>query len=218
MILTIDSCRKNAARNRLHSDLGRFCRFRKVIGIPKAGSGAESTIWKVTTLDKVLFRNQYLALIERNGYTFSREVRCDGILVSILPFRASSNEMEFLARLEVCPAHGPDLERCSITGGVEPEKSIEESARQELLEEAGYQVGVDDLINLGQVHPSKSADTIVHLFAVNVTGIPQFTASGDGTRFEANASVEWLDYDQSIQIADSLFVTAITRLIRLKRR
>jgi 8-oxo-dGTP pyrophosphatase MutT (NUDIX family) len=167
-------------------------------------------------LDKVLFRNQYLALIERDGYTFFREVRCDSILVSILPFRNSGDQMEFLARLEVCPAHGPDFECCSITGGAEPGKSIEVSARQELWEEAGYQVDVDDLIRLGQVRPSKCADTTVHLFAVDVTNEPRLPASGDGTRFEADASVEWVDYDQGIQIADSLFVTAVTRLLRLK--
>jgi 8-oxo-dGTP diphosphatase len=165
-------------------------------------------------LDRVLFRNQYLAVIERDGYIFSREVRCNGVIVSLLPFRTSPNGMEFLARLEVCPAHGPDLELCSITGGLEPGESIEEAAQQELWEEAGYQVDVDDLIGLGQVRPSKSADTVVHLFAVDVTGRLQSTPQGDGSRFEINASVEWVDYEQGIQIADPLFVTAIARLER----
>jgi len=167
-------------------------------------------------LDKVLFHNQYLAVIERDSYTFCREIRCDGTIVSLLPFRTSDDEWEFLARLEVCPAHGPELERCSITGGVEPGESVEEAARQELWEEAGYRVGVDDLISLGQVRPSKSADTIVHLFAVDVTEKSRSTPPGDGTCFEASASVEWVDYDQGIQIVDPLFVTAITRLQSFK--
>jgi 8-oxo-dGTP pyrophosphatase MutT (NUDIX family) len=124
--------------------------------------------------------------------------------------------MEYLARLEVCPAHGPELERCSITGGVEPGKSIEEAAQQELWEEAGYHVGVDDLIYLGRVRPSKSTDTIVHLFAVDVTEKPQSIPLGDGTSFEASASVVWVDRDQGIQITDPLFVTAITRLQSFK--
>jgi len=81
-----------------------------------------------------------------------------------------------------------------------------------LWEEAGYRVDVDDLIGLGQVRPSKSADTVVHLFAVDLTGKTQSTPQGDGSRFEANASVEWVDYDQGIQIADPLFVTSIARL------
>ena len=163
-------------------------------------------------MDKELFRNQYLAVIERDGYTFSREIRCDGVIVSLLPFRNNSDEIEFLARLEICPAHGPELELCSITGGVEPRGVIEEAAQQELWEEAGFRVDVDELISLGQVRPSKSADTVVHLFAVDVTEKAQSTAPGDGSCFETNASVVWVDYDQGIQIADSVFVTAITRL------
>jgi 8-oxo-dGTP pyrophosphatase MutT (NUDIX family) len=165
-------------------------------------------------LDKVLFRNQYLAVIDRDGYIFSREVRCDGIIVCLLPFRACNSEFEFLARLEVCPAHRPDLDRYSITGGIEPGESIQEAARQELWEEAGYRIDEEDLINLGQVRPSKSADTVVHLFAVDVTEKPQAIAPGDGTRLEANASVEWVDFEHGIEIADPLFVTAITRLQR----
>lgn len=163
-------------------------------------------------MDKVLFQNRYLAIIDRDSYTFSREVRCDGIIVSLLPFRITDNQLEYLARLEVCPAHGPELAQCSITGGVEAEETIEESALQELWEEAGYQVDPDDLINLGKVRPSKSADTIVYLFAVDVSEHPQSTPQGDGTPLEANASVEWVTYEQGIQIEDPLFVTAVTRL------
>jgi 8-oxo-dGTP pyrophosphatase MutT (NUDIX family) len=162
-------------------------------------------------MDKTLFRNQHLAVIDRNGYTFVREVRCDGVIVSLLPFQQKDGELQFLARLEVCPAHGPDPELCSITGGLEPGRSVEETACQELFEEAGYRATVNELINLGQVRPSKSADTLVHLFAVDVTGKAQTSPPGDRSRFEANASVEWVDYQQGLAIADPLFVTAMAR-------
>jgi 8-oxo-dGTP pyrophosphatase MutT (NUDIX family) len=93
-------------------------------------------------------------------------VRCDGMIVSILPFRIKGNRYEFLARLEVCPAHGPNLEWCSITGGVESDKSLAANVQKELWEESGYQIELDDLISLGQVRPSKSADTTAYLFGV----------------------------------------------------
>jgi 8-oxo-dGTP pyrophosphatase MutT (NUDIX family) len=163
-------------------------------------------------LDKVLFHNPYLAVIERDGYIFAREVRCNGVIVCLLPFRITPDYPEFLARLEICPAHGPELERCSITGGVESGESIQEAAFQELWEEAGYRVKVDDLISLGLMRPSKSADTVVHLFAVDVTGQSQSPPPGDGTRFEATASVEWVNEEQGLEIADPLFVAAMARL------
>jgi 8-oxo-dGTP pyrophosphatase MutT (NUDIX family) len=163
--------------------------------------------------DKTLFRNQHLAVIDRDDYTFVHEVRAYGVIVSLLPFRRKTNgSLEYLARLEICPAHGPDPELCSITGGLEPNKSVEETACLELFEEAGYHTTVNELINLGQVRPSKSADTVVHLFAVDVTGKTPAPPPGDGSRFEANASVEWVDFQQGLEIADPLFVTAIARL------
>jgi len=166
-------------------------------------------------VDKVLFENEFMALIDRDGYIFSREVRCNGVIVAIVPFRNAMTGQEFLARLEVCPAHGLEQERCCITGGAEPGKPIEQSAQKELLEEAGYRVEVSSLIRLGNVRPSKSADTIVHLFAVNVTGKPQEAALGDGSTFEKGSGVAWVDYRQGLEITDTLFVTAMVRLKEL---
>lgn len=167
---------------------------------------------KAAPLDKVLFRHPYLAVIERDGYFFVREVRCNGVIVCLLPFRVTPDQLEFLARVELCPAHGPELERCSITGGVAPGQSIKETALQELWEEAGYRVEADALMSLGSLRPSKSADTIVHLFAVEVSGQAQSPPPGDGTRFEATASVEWVNEEQGLAIADPLFVAAMARL------
>lgn len=169
-------------------------------------------------MDQILFQNQFLAIIERDGYTFSREVRCDGVIVSIVPFRVKGNALEFLARLEVCPAHGPDLQLCSITGGLNPNERAEETAQKELWEETGYQVKLDELIPVGQVRPSKSADTTAHLFAVDLTGKAHATPLGDGSRFEADASVQWVDFLQGLEIKDPLFITAMTRLLNKQEK
>jgi hypothetical protein len=68
------------------------------------------------------------------------------------------------------------------------------------------------------VRPSKSTDTIVYLFAINVTGKNQTPPPGDGSRFEAGASVTWVDYEQSLPTTDPLFVTAITRLMHKEQK
>ena len=164
-------------------------------------------------MDKTLFQNQFLAVIERDGYFFSREIRCDGVIVAILPYRMNDNKLSFLARFEVCPAHGQEPELCSITGGLSRNSSVEETAQKELWEEAGYRVEVGEFIRLGQVKPSKSADTIAHLFAVDVSAKAQSTPAGYSSRFEADASVRWVDYDQGIGIEDPLFVTSLARLV-----
>lgn len=163
-------------------------------------------------MDRLLFCNQYLAVIDRAGYTFAREVRCGGVIVAVVPFRTMGTILECLARVEVCPAHGPERKQCSITGGLEPGKTVTECARQELYEEAGYIVEEHELISLGQVRPSKSADTLIHLFVVDVTTKFPHVGLGDGSLLEENASVEWVSYDQGLHITDPLFVTAIARL------
>jgi 8-oxo-dGTP pyrophosphatase MutT (NUDIX family) len=164
-------------------------------------------------LDRILYENEFLAIVERDGYTFSREVRCKEIIVSVLPFRFENNDLEFLARPEICPAHGPELERCSITGGLKPELTIEETVLQGLWEEAGYRATLDELVSLKQVRSSKSSDTRVYPFAINVSHKQQTPPQGDGTVLEATASVEWIDYDQGLQIEDPLFITMMTRLL-----
>ncbi len=164
--------------------------------------------------DKILFENPFVAIIDRDGYTFLRETRADGKIVSVLPFRFENGKFTYLARLEVCPAHSPDLERCSITGGLEKiaGETPEHRAAEELWEEAGYRIDKEALIPLGIVRPSKASDTTVYLFAANVTGLKQHPAPGDGSKFEMGASTEWLTLEQALDVQDPLFLAAILRL------
>ena len=54
-------------------------------------------------MDSLLFENEYLALIERDGYFFVREVRCNGVIVGMIPFRMFNGQVQYLARLEITP-------------------------------------------------------------------------------------------------------------------
>ncbi len=162
--------------------------------------------------DTVLFENPFLSVIDRGGYFFSHEKRANGQLVALLPYRDGEKEREYLARIEVCPAHSPDPERCSITGGVDPKSTPNAAALKELFEEAGYRVTQKALIPLGTVRPSKSADTTVHLYAVDVTGITPDEAPGDNTAFEQGASTEWLSASLVIEQKDPLLIAAMARI------
>lgn len=168
-------------------------------------------------MDRVLFANQFLAVIDRDGYTFAREVRCDGHIVSLLPYRETESGRQFLARREACPAHAaldqqPEL--CSITGGVDSGDTPVDTARRELLEEAGYSLDASEFVALGTVKPSKAMDTVAHLFAVDVSGRLAAAAAGDGSKWEVGASVEWVSEEQGLEIGDPLFVTTLARLKR----
>ncbi|GAK56717.1 hypothetical protein U27_03680 [Candidatus Vecturithrix granuli] len=164
---------------------------------------------------EILFENRFLQIRQTpDGYTFVHEIRCEGQIVVLLPFRykMDMSGVEFLARREVCPAHSREAELYSITGGKEADLSLEATACRELLEESGLTAMQDELIPLGIVKPSKAMDTQVSLFAVDVTGKKQVAPQVDGSYFEQGSSVEWVSSEEGVSIEDPLLVTALTRL------
>lgn len=164
--------------------------------------------------DKQIFANRWVSVYEdENGYTYSHETRCGGHIVSVLVYKIDGNSLKFFGRVERCPAHNknPVLELASITGGVDDMDPVK-TALNELREEAGLVATADDLTDLGIVYPSKSADTVVHLYAVCADGLEQVEAEGDGSRGEIGAYCRWIDMDAAIQCTDPLMHAAIARL------
>lgn len=172
-------------------------------------------------MDKPVFaESPFLHLINREGYVFLHMVRTQGRLMAIVPFRLQDQQLQFLARIEICPAHAPantskadmTAARYSITGGPKADETLPACAVRELSEEAGYVVNPADLIDLGQVYPSKQEDTIAQLYSVDLSGLSQNKIEGDGSEWEEGAGVEWVSYAVGLQIADPLFVTALVRV------
>lgn len=148
---------------------------------------------------ETLKENEWLSLkIMKNpdkgvhGYVFSHETRCNGKIVSILPFKKNKDgEIEYLIRKEVTPCWDINNQVISsITGGVEKDDVIN-TAIHEILEEAGYEVTKKDLITLGQTFGVKSSDTVYYYFAVDVTGMKRQIAKGDGSELETQAECVW---------------------------
>ena len=170
-------------------------------------------------MTKILFENDWLALHEKDGYTFLHENRCDN-LVAICVFTKKDNKiLKIYGRFENNPAHvksSDDFELCSITGGIDHDKTAETMALEELMEEAGIMAQEEDLIDLGQVKPYKAADTIVYLFALDMTGkeseIHKDLATGDGSNGEEKCYCEWVDYEDVVECEDSLMHSMLLRL------
>lgn len=156
------------------------------------------------TVEKVIFQNDVVAVIERQGHIFSRQLHCDSIAVSILPYRNTDQGRQYLAKVEICPAHGPNFERGSIRAGVPRGETPRQCAQRELLHLSGYDADENSLRYMGKVRPCKSSDLVIHLFAVDVTDLPSLNVP--------DSSSLWLTFQQSLQVSDPIFITAITRL------
>jgi len=147
---------------------------------------------------EVLCGNDWLSLCKMtdpergvDGYVFSHETRCDGNIVSILPFRLEGGRREVLLREEVTPCWSDKAVIGSITGGVDAGDGPLETAVRELAEEAGYEVTPREMLPLGTTFGVKSSDTTYHLFAVDLTWKKKGVARGDGSALESQARCVW---------------------------
>lgn len=161
----------------------------------------------MSAMREVLLDNEWLSLMVVrkpeagvNGYVYSRETRCAGRIVAVLPWRTarapggpfdSSARVEWLLKSEVTPCWSFDPVVSAITGGYEG-GDIEDDAVREMLEETGYEITRDELVPLGVSYASKSSDTVYSLFTVDLTDREQGEALGDGTRIEAEAESLWV--------------------------
>lgn len=163
-----------------------------------------------------LYHNDWLSLKEVvapeediQGYVFSHETRCNGKIVVVLPFRKNGDNFEYGLRKEVTPSWSLDPEISALTGGFE--NDIEDTAIMELEEEAGFKAEKRELIDLGESYASKSSDTVYSLFAVDVTGKEEGEALGDGTKQDAEGTIEWVRKPDS---KDPQVSIAYLRLLR----
>jgi hypothetical protein len=167
---------------------------------------------------KDLFSNDWVSLRELScpskdikGYSFLHETRCDGKIISILPYKTVDEDYEFLIRKEVTPCWSLSPEFSSITGG--DEGNVVKTTIMELKEEAGYDVDESELIDLGICYGTKSSDTIYSLFSVNLTDKKKGEVAGDGSSLEKIATCVWVKALFLLKVKDPLASTLFLRLM-----
>lgn len=153
-----------------------------------------------------------------NGYEFIHESRCQGKIISILPFKKNEDEshstkLQILFRKEVTPCWIINKQvLSSITGGFEG-GDPRDTAILELKEEAGYIAEQHELISLGTCFGPKCADTVYYLYSINLTGKQQFEATGDGSELERKAHCEWSQINNIVNSKDPLASVLLVRLL-----
>jgi 8-oxo-dGTP pyrophosphatase MutT (NUDIX family) len=154
------------------------------------------------------------------GYVFSHETRCNGNIVVILPYRHNKtmmrrdNPYDFLLRHEITPCWNIDEPVISsITGGVDPGNSPIQTARLELLEEAGYKADLEDFVFLGECYGIKSSDTIYSIYTIDLTEyLEAGEALGDGSELESKAWCAW--HDSILDADDPILAMAYIKLMK----
>lgn len=172
--------------------------------------------------DAILFDNEWLQLRRTpDGYVYSHENKSDGQGVAVLAYRRRGDDVQLAGRYEQCPCHRDGFALTSLTGLMDqPGEKPTETAARELKEEAGMTVRADQLKPLGTVRPSKQADTILHLFGVDVTDTPNDRelsrdVEGDGTAGEQGAYCQWVSLTDACLSKSPVFVTLAVRALSI---
>lgn len=171
---------------------------------------------------ETLYENKWITLKKASypekkvpGHIFSHEASCAGQKIAVLPFRLGSGMLptqEVLIRYEYTPCwKQEDFSLSSITGGVIDNDPVK-TCLEELAEEAGYHVTKDQLIPLGMSFGVKSADTVYHLFAVDLTAIDGGSPTTEDTSEQYNYC-KW-EHFNILNTADDPFLTVMAYRLR----
>jgi len=176
---------------------------------------------------KTLYQNKWLELRETStGYVYVYSPWDGGRGAAILVYKEDTSAITspdednphrlYLARYEVCPAHGDEYEITSIAGGMD--KAGEHSyqcAVRELEEEGGIKLSPDaDVKYLGHVRSSKTSANYMYLYSVRLTDTNHTVVEilGDGTPTEEGAYCKWLTEQEYIdQCNDPIVCTMLLR-------
>ena len=119
------------------------------------------------TSDKILWQNEWLAVKEKDDWTYTHSVKSNGEGVAVLGY--TINPFRVLARFENIPCHNDGIALASLTGMMDHDgEDYITTAARELKEESGFDADKRDFFSLGVCRPSKSSDTIIYLYAVRL--------------------------------------------------
>lgn len=164
--------------------------------------------------DVVLYKTEYLSLIERDGWYYFAQVPGSIGGVCVLLYRPN-DKLPILGRYEICPAHGDGMALTTIAGGIEKSDTPLETAVNEAYEEGGYKIKPDTFVDLGKCQLSTNQDTVIYLFSADVTNLPRYDAPGDGTKGEICSYCDWISIEEAI-FSKSAFMSALIARLKFK--
>lgn len=161
---------------------------------------------------KKLFTTDWFTVKDKDGYVYIDNPYGAVLVLAFKASEDSNNPFLFLARKEPIPPHTPMKHLTALTGTVEKGEEYLETAIRELEEEAGIIAPSKSFIDLSYVYPSKASTTKVHMYAVDVTGLRQGVAKGDGSKWEQDSEVVWLNAKQAAMVPSAAYGAAMNRL------
>lgn len=165
-----------------------------------------------TMSKEVLFETKRFDVVKNESKT---GIEMKKVTVGVLPYVISDGLLSSVGVLHEYNSFRKD-KYCDtiITGTLDPEdQDLLHAAIRELEEEGGFIVtDVDQWVFLGSFKLSKGSTETNHVFAVNVTGLEQGKAKGDGSKQEKLSKLRMTQINDAILTDETLFLASYLRL------
>jgi hypothetical protein len=164
---------------------------------------------------KTLFSDRWFDVVDVEGQIGLKNKHMS---VGVLPYRVDEHGLisEIGLLHELNYFREGNYSDTLITGTIEYEDdSLILTAVRELKEEGGFELPEDNTerwIFLGPIYLYKNSDQMVPVFAVDVTGIEQKDASGDGSDKENQSYLKMVPVSDGISSDESLVLSSFIRL------
>jgi hypothetical protein len=163
----------------------------------------------------VLFEDKWFQVVDVEGQIGLKNKEMS---VAIMPYRV--NELGVITEIgllkELNYFREGNYAQTLITGTIEKEDdSLLLAAKRELLEEGGFELTEDDnerWLFLGPVYLYKTSDQMIPVFAVDVTGVEQRKADGDGSVKEEKSELEMVEIGNGISSSEALVLSSFLKL------
>ena len=164
-------------------------------------------------MDKeTLFESKRFDVVKRDNKV---GIEIKKVTIGVLPYVISDNMLSSIGVLhEYASFRKGKYTNTLITGTLEADdQDLLQCAIRELEEEGGFvQTDVDSWVFLGSFKLSKASTEEINVFAVNVTGIEQKEAQGDGSKKEELSSLKMMQINDAILTDEAIFLASFLRL------
>lgn len=161
---------------------------------------------------QILYQTKRFDVIDVNGKAL---ISTKKVTVGVLPYSLADGMLTNVGVLhEYNKLRKGDYCDTIITGTLDPDDpDLLTCGIRELEEEGGYvQTDVDQWVFLGTFKLSKASNEEVNVFGVNVSGLEQGEAKGDGSKSEKLSSLRMTPISDSLLTDESLFLSSFIRL------
>ena len=165
-----------------------------------------------SNIPELVYDTKFLQVFNDNGYIYSQRLGKDSVAFILFDRKKVPDGTPYGLVTEYKPPIKSFL-TTAFGGSLDKDVPMEQIVLEEVREEAGYTVTPDRINQFGAVMVSTQSNQVCHLFAVDITDIPEEPRQPESLA-EVFASVEWLSHEDILKLQDWKAPTIISKFLK----